>query len=136
MRTNIVIDDKLMADAMAAGGFKTKREAVEAGLQMIKRRKAYDALLAARGTLHWDDSEEHWAEVRAERAAALAGEPADTLADTLTEIAVTAAELAVHEPVAPYTLASQTDAGSVRKPGLVKPGAKRATERTTKGTAA
>lgn len=69
MRTNIVIDDKLMADAMAAGGFKTKREAVEEGLRMIKRRQAYDALLAARGTLNWDDSEDHWVKVRAERAA-------------------------------------------------------------------
>ena len=69
MRTNIVIDDKLMADVMALGGFKTKREAVEEGLRLIKRRKAYDNLLAARGTLHWDDSEEHWAKVREERAA-------------------------------------------------------------------
>jgi antitoxin ParD1/3/4 len=68
MRTNIEIDDKLMAAAMAAGGFKTKREAVEEGLRMIKRRKAYDALLAARGTLHWDDSDEGWAQWRAQQA--------------------------------------------------------------------
>ena len=66
MRTNIEIDDKLMAAAMAAGGFKTKREAVEEGLRMIKRRKAYDALLAARGTLHWDDSDEGWALTRSQ----------------------------------------------------------------------
>lgn len=68
MRTNIVIDDKLMAAAMAAGGFKTKREAVEEGLRMIKRRKAYDALLAAYGTLHWDDSDEGWAKWREQQA--------------------------------------------------------------------
>jgi Arc/MetJ family transcription regulator len=68
MRTNIEIDDKLMAAAMAAGGFKTKREAVEEGLRMIKRRKAYDALLAAYGTLHWDDSDEGWAQWRAQQA--------------------------------------------------------------------
>jgi len=68
MRTNIEIDDKLMAAAMAAGGFKTKREAVEEGLRMIKRRKTYDALLAARGTLHWDDSDEGWARWRAQQA--------------------------------------------------------------------
>ncbi len=88
MRTNIEIDDKLMADVMAIGGFKTKREAVEEGLRMIKRRKAYDALLAARGTLHWDDSEEHWAKVREERAAQ-----------------AQAGELAVHEPAATYQAA-------------------------------
>ena len=68
MRTNIEIDDKLMAAAMAAGNFKTKREAVEEGLRMIKRRSAYDALLAARGTLHWDDSDEGWAQWRAQQA--------------------------------------------------------------------
>lgn len=83
MRTNIVIDDKLMADAMAAGGFKTKREAVEEGLRLIKRRKAYAALLAARGTLFWDDSDEAWAKYRAEAAAE-------------------AQAAAVQEPVAPY----------------------------------
>jgi Arc/MetJ family transcription regulator len=68
MRTNIVIDDALMAKAMAAGEFKTKREAVEEGLRLIARRKTYQSLLAARGTLHWDDSEEAWVKYRAEKA--------------------------------------------------------------------
>jgi Arc/MetJ family transcription regulator len=68
MRTNIEIDDKLMEAAMAAGGFKPKREAVEEGLRMIKRRKAYDALLNAYGTLHWDDSDEGWAQWREQQA--------------------------------------------------------------------
>jgi hypothetical protein len=68
MRTNIEIDDKLMEAAMSAGGFKTKREAVEEGLRMIKRRKTYDALLAAYGTLHWDDSDEGWARWREQQA--------------------------------------------------------------------
>ena len=67
MRTNIEIDDKLMQAAMDAGNFKTKREAVEEGLRMIKRRKAYAALLAARGTLHWDDSDEAWAQGRTQQ---------------------------------------------------------------------
>jgi Arc/MetJ family transcription regulator len=68
MRTNIEIDDKLMADAMEAGGFKTKREAVEAGLRLVARRKVYDGLLALRGKLHWDDSDEGWAKVREQQA--------------------------------------------------------------------
>lgn len=34
MRTNIVIDDKLMQDALKATGVKTKREAVELGLKL------------------------------------------------------------------------------------------------------
>ena len=45
MRTNIDINDDLMAAAMAAGGFKTKREAVEEGLRLVSRRKVYDGLL-------------------------------------------------------------------------------------------
>jgi Arc/MetJ family transcription regulator len=53
MRTNIVIDDKLMEDAMKAGGFKTKKDAVEEGLRIIARRLAYQNLRAARGKIHW-----------------------------------------------------------------------------------
>ena len=67
MRTNIEIEDKLMAAAMAAGGFKTKREAVEEGLRLVARRKVYDGLLALRGKLHWDDSDEAWAQYRADQ---------------------------------------------------------------------
>lgn len=53
MRTNIVIDDGLMAAAMAAGGFKTKRDAVEEGLRLIARRAAYQEIRRWRGKLHW-----------------------------------------------------------------------------------
>ena len=53
MRTNIVIDDRLMAAAMRAGGFKTKKEAVEEGLRLLARREAYQKLLALRGKLQW-----------------------------------------------------------------------------------
>lgn len=70
MRTNIVIDDKLMADVMATGQFKTKREAVEEGLRMIKRRKVYDGLRSLRGKLEWiGDDPEAWAKYRAEQMA-------------------------------------------------------------------
>lgn len=55
MRTNIDIDDELMAAAMAAGGFKTKKAAVEEGLRLLCRRAAYRDLLALRGKLHWED---------------------------------------------------------------------------------
>ena len=75
MRTNIEIEDKLMAAAMAAGGFKTKREAVEEGLRLVARRKVYDGLLALRGKLQWDDSDEGWAKVREQQALAV-NEPA------------------------------------------------------------
>ena len=70
MRTNIDIDDELMARAMEAGGFKTKREAVEEGLRLLARRKVYEGLLALRGQLQWDDSDEGWAQYRKELEAA------------------------------------------------------------------
>jgi Arc/MetJ family transcription regulator len=39
MRTNIVIDDNLMIDALQITGLKTKREAVELGLKTLIRLK-------------------------------------------------------------------------------------------------
>ena len=53
MRTNIVIDDKLMAQAMKAGDFKTKKDAVEEGLRLLARRSAYQNLRSLRGKLQW-----------------------------------------------------------------------------------
>lgn len=55
MRTNIVIDDALMAAAMKAGGFTTKKDAVEEGLRLLARRAAYQDIRAMRGRLQWDD---------------------------------------------------------------------------------
>lgn len=40
MRTNIVIDDDLMRDALDATGLKTKREVVEEGLRTLLRARA------------------------------------------------------------------------------------------------
>ncbi|MBI3155702.1 MAG: type II toxin-antitoxin system VapB family antitoxin [Burkholderiales bacterium] len=39
MRTNIVLDDALVADAMRLGGLATKREAVEVALREYVARK-------------------------------------------------------------------------------------------------
>lgn len=54
MRTNIEIDDELMAQALQAGPFKTKKEAVEAGLKLLARQAAYRELLKWRGKLKWE----------------------------------------------------------------------------------
>ena len=53
MRTNIEIDDKLLAEAMRASGYKTKRATVEEGLRLLARKKAYRSILALRGKIHW-----------------------------------------------------------------------------------
>ena len=39
MRTNVEIDDTLMAEALEASGARTKREAVELGLSTLVRLK-------------------------------------------------------------------------------------------------
>jgi Arc/MetJ family transcription regulator len=54
MRTNIIIDDQLMANAMSSGAFRTKKEAVEEGLKLLARQAAYQRILALRGKIHWD----------------------------------------------------------------------------------
>ena len=53
MRTNIVIDDKLIAEAMAATGAATKREAVELGLKALVRLRRQAGIRAYRGKLDW-----------------------------------------------------------------------------------
>ena len=57
MRTNIDIDDQLMADAMKAGPFKTKKDAVEAGLKLLARQAAYREIMKWRGKLKWEGDE-------------------------------------------------------------------------------
>jgi len=54
MRTNIVIDDGLMADALKLTGVKTKREAVELGLKTLIRLKKQEEIRRFRGKLSWD----------------------------------------------------------------------------------
>lgn len=54
MRTNIVIDDDLMAKALRATGIKTKREVVEAGLRLLLKLQSQAQLRGARGKLAWE----------------------------------------------------------------------------------
>jgi Arc/MetJ family transcription regulator len=53
MRTNIVIDDKLMRDTLRATGLKTKREAVELGLRTLLTLKLQEGIRQFRGKLDW-----------------------------------------------------------------------------------
>ena len=53
MRTNIVIDDKLMRDALQATGLKTKREVVEEGLRTLLRINKQGQLRQLRGKVDW-----------------------------------------------------------------------------------
>jgi Arc/MetJ family transcription regulator len=53
MRTNIVIDDRLMAEAMNASGAQTKREAVELGLKTLLKLSRQADIRSLRGKLDW-----------------------------------------------------------------------------------
>ena len=53
MRTNIVIDDELMADVLQLTGLKTKREAVELGLKTLVNLKKQEKIRQFRGKLPW-----------------------------------------------------------------------------------
>ena len=53
MRTNIVIDDDLMRDALKATGAKTKREAVEMGLRTLLQLSKQQQIKSLRGRIHW-----------------------------------------------------------------------------------
>lgn len=54
MRTNIVIDDKLMDDALKASGYSTKKEAVEQGLRLLVLRSQQQDIRKLRGRVKWE----------------------------------------------------------------------------------
>ena len=53
MRTNIVINAKLMAAALKVSGARTKREAVELGLRTLLQLGRQAEVKRLRGTVKW-----------------------------------------------------------------------------------
>lgn len=53
MRTNIVIDDRLMRQAMKASGSRTKRAAVEHALRLLVRTRRQAGIRELRGKVRW-----------------------------------------------------------------------------------
>jgi len=53
MRTNIVIDDELMANVLKMTGLRTKREAVELGLKTLIKLKKQEQIRRFKGKLAW-----------------------------------------------------------------------------------
>jgi Arc/MetJ family transcription regulator len=54
MRTNIVIDDDLMAEAIKLSRLKTKKAVVESGLRLLIQIKKQEGIKRLRGRLKWD----------------------------------------------------------------------------------
>ena len=67
MRTNIEIDDGLMAEAQRLSGLKTKRAAVEAGLQLLVRVQRQKEILRLAGKVRWQGDLEESREGRVGR---------------------------------------------------------------------
>lgn len=53
MRTNVVIDDTLMEQALQFG-FKTKKSAINEGLRLLVQKQAQAGLKKFKGKIHWE----------------------------------------------------------------------------------
>lgn len=53
MRTNVVIDDKLMKSALKVSGVKTKKDAIEEGLKLLVQVRGRKEIRKFRGKLKW-----------------------------------------------------------------------------------
>jgi Arc/MetJ family transcription regulator len=54
MRTNIVIDDRLLAEVMHLTGIGTKREAVDRALRTLLRLEQQRSVLGLEGNVKWE----------------------------------------------------------------------------------
>ena len=53
MRTNVVIDDRLMSRALRSSGCRTKRSAIETGLRLLVQFNSQKKLRTLRGKITW-----------------------------------------------------------------------------------
>ena len=53
MRTNVIINDDLMATALKVSGLKTKKTAIEEGLKLLVQVQGQKAIKSFRGKLKW-----------------------------------------------------------------------------------
>ena len=64
-RTNIVIDDQLIREAMRLTGARTKRQAVDIALRrLVEKGTLYEALRKSKGRLRWDGDIDAWRKAR------------------------------------------------------------------------
>lgn len=54
MRTQLVIDDQLMAETLAATGLSSRREVVELALRTLLRLKRQGEIKRLKGQIEWD----------------------------------------------------------------------------------
>jgi Arc/MetJ family transcription regulator len=54
MRTNLVLDDELVEEAMRRTGITTKKGVIEEALRTLVRLKAQESVRSLRGQLRWE----------------------------------------------------------------------------------
>ena len=54
MRTNVVIDDELMAEALESTGLNTKKAVIEEALRTLVRLRKQEKVRSLRGKLQWE----------------------------------------------------------------------------------
>jgi Arc/MetJ family transcription regulator len=54
MRTNVVIDDRLMEQALRLSGLRTKKDVIEAGLKLLVNLSSQEKVKKYRGKLAWE----------------------------------------------------------------------------------
>ncbi len=59
-RTNIVLDDKLVAKCQRATGIKTKRALIQHALEELLRGKNQKRMLELKGKVHWEGDLDAW----------------------------------------------------------------------------
>ncbi len=54
MRTNVVLDDDLVAQAQELTGIKTKKEVIHEALELLVKIRQQSKILELQGKIHWD----------------------------------------------------------------------------------
>ena len=54
MKTNIIIDEQLIADALKVTGLKTKTEVIEMGLKTLMNFNKQEQIKQFKGNLKWE----------------------------------------------------------------------------------
>ncbi len=62
MATNLALDDRLLNQAVVVGGLKTKKDTVTLALKEFIQRRETEQVIAAFGTVDFDDSYDYKAE--------------------------------------------------------------------------
>jgi Arc/MetJ family transcription regulator len=59
-RTNVVVDEKLMAEAQRLTGIRTLRDLLDAGLRELVARERRKHILTLRGEMKWEGDLDAW----------------------------------------------------------------------------